>query len=383
MNARLLRYGFLGWLSLALVWAAIRWWVLVIYYQRLRLPAAGDLRIMVFAGISGVRHGWDWVYQPAHFMPALAAWGGPADTPVREPPVVALVLTPLSLVPWPAAAYLWLAVSAVLFAAGVLLISRDAAPSRRVALLAACFGFFPVFVALGQGNDTAIAFFGVALAYRLASDGREKAAGAALALALFKPQMMFLAPVALLAAGRWRLVAASALTSVGLVLATLLVTGPRTFSLWVQELGGSAGQSNRIWTELNTAAYYLPRPLLPVLILLGAAAAAWAGWRFRRSPKALEAAFAVGIVASLLATPYADPQEFSALLIAGWLLWRVWPRPAVGLALVLLYAGLTLTFLNLPSPVPLVEVAVLLAVLATTLPRLQARLTPAPAQGTA
>lgn len=363
MRSRLHVYGFLGWFALALTWGAIRAWVVQQSFSRLALPTDGDLHGMLVAAQAAAVHGWAWVFDPSNLQPLTSA-AGVGNFVMLNPPLLALVLTPLAHVPWPTVAYLWLAVNALLFAGGALLVSDGRPPSRRLALLAAVFGFFPTYVALRQGNDTAIAFFGVALAYRLERDGRSAWAGAALVLAAFKPQMMFMLPVALLAGGRWRLLGWFAVSGVAAAALCAAVLGVGAVQQWVLTIALGRAHVNLIWAELNTAAYYLPHGALPVLLVGVAAAAAFVAWRARRWAPGVDVIFAVGILASLLAAPYADAQEFSALLLAGWLLWRAWPRPALGLALALLYAGLTLSFLNLPSPVPWVEGAALLALVA-------------------
>lgn len=376
MRSRLNVYGFLAWFGLALTWGAIRTWVIQQSFSRLALPTDGDLHGMLIAAQAAAVHGWAWAYDPSNLQPLTSA-AGVGNFVMLNPPLLAVVLTALVHVPWPAVAYLWLFLNALLFVGGMLLVSGGWPVSRRLALVAAVIGFFPTYVALRQGNDTAIAFFGVALAYRLERDGSSAWAGAALVLAAFKPQMIFLLPIALVGARRWRLLAWFAISALIAAAVCLVVVGPGAIERWVLTLVLARAHVNLIWSELNTAAYYLPHPLLPVLVALMAAAAAYVGSRTRRLPAALEPTFAAGILASLLASPYTDAQEFSALLLAGWFLWVAWPRFSVGFALVLLYAGLTLSFLNLPSPVPWAEGAVL-AILVAAL-ALQGQRRPSPA----
>ena len=192
--------------------------VAVISYAADLLPLAGDARAYlaaaraVLAGASPVGPGG------AQFLPEAGA-GVPL---YLYPPLLAIVLVPLALVPYPASLYLWLA----LVAAATLLLIPALRPlvGWRVAAVGVLF-FLPTWESLWLASINALIALLLAVALSAADRGRERALGVALALGtLLKITPVLGAPV-LLAHGRWRGLAAMALTMGGAVLLSLPFVG--------------------------------------------------------------------------------------------------------------------------------------------------------------
>lgn len=118
----------------------------------------------------------------------------PLLLPFNHPPLLVPVLGPLSRTS-PRVAYLaWTFVGLALFVAGIIMVTwklpamvptRIDASGVRAGILA----FFPITVALAQGQDTALLFLGASAFVLLLRSDRDLAAGSALALTVIRPQI--------------------------------------------------------------------------------------------------------------------------------------------------------------------------------------------------
>ena len=188
------------------------------------------------------------------FFAAAAAVAGQGSAYVGDfvsPPWFALALVPLTALPLPAARALWHGFNLALLLAATALASRLvglAWPVRRVCLVGALTGLIPaVEFGLHLGQNSLLVWVLVLAALRLAADGRFAATGTLLALALLKPQLVWLFAIGV-AALAWRqrrlraLLGAGALTLVVLAAASavvapdsyadLLSLRPRTWDYW-------------------------------------------------------------------------------------------------------------------------------------------------------
>src|SRR6266568_2789344 len=125
--------------------------------------------------------------------------------PWHYPPIFLLVVAPLGLLPYPAALAVFGLGTAALWAALV----RDVLPDRRAWIVAAA------------------ALAGFALLWL---ERRPVAAGILVGLLAVKPHLALLFPLALLAEGRWRSIAAAAATVLALVAASIVAFG---WASWV------------------------------------------------------------------------------------------------------------------------------------------------------
>lgn len=138
--------------------------------------------------------------------------------PFFYPPIYLLICYPMAALPYLTALAIWIAVTAWAYQAVIRRIGAG------VVGLAPVLAFPAVFVTIGHGQNALLttAILGAAA---LALDRRPLVAGVLLGLLAFKPHLAVVAPLMLLASGRWRAFAASAVTAVALALVSLAVFG--------------------------------------------------------------------------------------------------------------------------------------------------------------
>ena len=203
----------------------------------------------------------------------------------------------------------------------------------RLAQLPLALVTWPVVSGLWLGQVLALQIGVFALACHALRQGRERTAGALLAVVVLKPQGMLLVPLALLAAGQKRLFTTWAACVALIGAATLALIG----------FDGALAYLHRLdYAQSHLAEYVVPwtvslgRRFEGVqlrLIELGAVAAVLvAAIRHRDQP---EVAMAAGLVGSLVASPYLHLEDFMLLVPAGWLLLRAAPGPATAAVLLL------------------------------------------------
>lgn len=306
-------------------------------------PYTSDFRNYYSAAIVGRQDGWSRIYD-LQLQHAIAERIGPGFLPFGNPPVVAWLAAPLTLLPFVVAYWIW----ALLLLCLLLLGWWLAAPARdgweRAAQLTALLGFFPVAFALLIGQSTLLVAFGMALSWWLLRGRREVAAGLALALIVVKPQDAFLVPLALLVARRWRPLLAFAIASgfLGLLMVVSLgLSGLRQFEA-VGALLASLS-IGRVFAPLHVLSPWFALPLAGIAL-----AAAF------RAPRRTGYVYAAGMLASFLVTPYLSLQDYSVLFVAGWLCLRDGPtRPLVAV----LSVGYMVGLFALPlGPLPLAVV---------------------------
>src|SRR5205823_10368143 len=136
-------------------------------------------------------------------------------------------------------------------------------------------------------------------------------AGVLLGLLTYKPQLGVLVPIALVAAGLWRTIAAAAATVAVLIAATGLVFG---WSIWPAWLSGILAYSDQFAAESSEILHLMPTVFVAVLRLgappaaaqliqagaaIAAAAVVWDCFRRGATPLAAGAL----MTATFLATP--------------------------------------------------------------------------------
>ncbi len=236
-------------------------------------------------------------------------------------PAYAWLVLPLTPLGPDGATYVWLA----MLAAALLVAWRIAAPgagaSRALWLLGA-LAWYPVLYSLSLAQPDLLLLLIAAAAWKLSARGRPYLAGAVLGLSVIKPQLVLVLPLVLLAAGRWKIVAAAAAVAVPVALLSLLAIGPQGLADYRSLLSmEQAVPNNRYFT----LAYLLGPGTLSyaaaALVAAGAAAAAFVSRR-RMTDERL---FALGLLATALAATYWHLQDFTILVLAAWLFWRDGP----------------------------------------------------------
>jgi hypothetical protein len=148
--------------------------------------------------------------------------------PFNHPPFEALLFAPLARLPYVAAYLVW-AVFNIALILGFWNLLRPRLPSLHGFLpalpLLAMFAFFPVIMALLQGQDSILLLFLYGLAFSALATGRAFVAGLCLGLALFKFQLVLPFMLVLLVRRQWRAVAGFATTAFALLLVSAAVVG--------------------------------------------------------------------------------------------------------------------------------------------------------------
>jgi len=249
-----------------------------------------------------------------------------------------------------------------LLAASALLAWLFTAPGSVVAKaahLALFLGLFPTAFGLMVGQPVALVAAAVAVAWWFAERRWSVAAGLALSIIAIKPQLALLVPLCLLVSGNGRIFVVWLVATVVMVFVAIAMLGPEGIERY-RDVLALASQ----WEP--TRRYAIDGPLGPgphmyVLQAVVVASAVLASWRQRHGDAARP--FAIGLVASLLFTPYVGFQDFAMLVVAGWLTLRSRPSGVQVGILVIGYALLELALVVLAVPILLAEGCLLLSFL--------------------
>jgi hypothetical protein len=170
-------------------------------------------------------------------------------------------------------------------------------------------------VLLGQVVPVVAA--GVVVAWRLARERRDLAAGFALAVIALKPNTAILVPFVLLVAGRYRIFLALLAAGAVILVAALITMGMGGVWAYVSQLTGPLPS----WANTLTlhGALGVRGGLEAGLRGLIVVASLFVGFRLRESPGM---AIAVGTLASLLVVPYIHGSDLCLLSVVGLILWE-------------------------------------------------------------
>jgi alpha-1,2-mannosyltransferase len=162
-----------------------------------------DFRLYYAGAQVGLRYGWSHIYD-AHLDQAAVAALRPAGPwyALLTPAPITWLVAPLTLVGYLGAYWVWVALSLAALGAAL----WYARPRHHSAAL-----YFTWWAALGplwfsayEGQITILVAAALLAGWRLLEARRDFLGGAILALALFKPHLVLLLPLALLVAGRFR-----------------------------------------------------------------------------------------------------------------------------------------------------------------------------------
>jgi hypothetical protein len=239
------------------------------------------------------------------------------------PPTFLLLVLPLALLPYFAALAGMLAATLVVYLA----VLKRIAPHPLTLMLALAFPATFLNLFHGQNGFLNAALLGAAL---LALKPRPILSGVLFGLLSYKPHLGLLVPLALLAGGHWRTIAAAAATTLAFAGLSLAAFGPDSWLAFVDNmpfLRRILEDGNLPWPKMPTAFAALrllggPIPLAyagqAVAALVAAAAVIWT-WR-RPAPLPVKAAVLVS--ATLLASPYSFDYDLTLLgLVVAWLGW--------------------------------------------------------------
>jgi Glycosyltransferase family 87 len=286
-------------------------------------PIGIDFHTYEAAARVGLRSGWSLIYdqhlvaiQQKELVP------GQVVQPFLSPPPVAWLAAALSPLPYWPAYYLWATFSFIVLALALLWSSPERGLLRWVTAAAALAPWW-VLHAVHLGQVVPLVAAGVVVAWRLVRDRREVGAGLTLALVFLKPNTAFLVPIALLAAGRFRALAAVAGAGVALAGIALATLGSGAISAYVGQLTSPLppGADSLTLEGALGAGGWVALSLRIVIIAVSVATA----FRLRESPGLVIAA---GTLGSLLVAPYLHGSDLCLLGAAAWLVWE--ERPNLG-----------------------------------------------------
>jgi glycosyl transferase family 87 len=289
-------------------------WLNTLHY---RVPLA-DFYVYYFAAQTGQAHGWAAMYDPSTFLPAVTnAVGRPL--PYLNPPELAWLVLPLSWLPYWLASLVW----GVVLTGAIGLTWFVAAPGAgrvRIVHLLAAVTLLPVFVSVLIGQVSLIIVAMVALAWWLMRHEHPWLAGATLALSFLKPQLAFLVPLALLLAGYWRVFLAWLAITAALAGIGLIAVGTSVFHQVIESLARVHGIPGPVQMSLERQ---LSWPIASIGLLLVTATSVLVIMRWRAAGPSIP--IAVGLLASMLVSPYVNFYDLSAPLLASWLIFRTNP----------------------------------------------------------
>jgi hypothetical protein len=259
--------------------------------------------------------------------------------PYNHPPFEALLFTPLAGLSYPAAYMVWGILNLALLGVFWRLIRRRIPyvnQHSRVLPIVAVLAYFPVSVALIQGQDSILFLVLCTLALLALKKGQEFPAGLCLALCFFRPQLALPLAAVFVLQRRWRVIGGLAAAGGVLLLLSAGLVG------W-HELLAYPGYVLRLNEDLKVSGI---RPLemanirgiifsflddsragtwvTALLSLAGVALAAWK-WKVDVRRPDFDLGFGLAVVAAVMASYHLLPHDLSVLLLpmlvsAEWLL---------------------------------------------------------------
>lgn len=231
------------------------------------------------------------------------------------PPHVAVLYAPLAAIPFRLS---WVITTALMVGAtlGAFALLRPVVPVLQRAwwpCIALSLTFAPLFVGVGLGQNTGLSLLLVAASWRLLHDDRDLAAGVALGLLLFKPQLGIPLLVFVAAASRWRAIGSAAAVGALTWVAGAIILGPDWVTTWLDGLS-AFGEIDRASNAANAVSVLgvadglahgsAAAKATAILLDLAIVAAVALLWR-RRAATDLAGAFAVAVPAAVLLAPHA------------------------------------------------------------------------------
>ncbi|HEY4844960.1 MAG TPA: glycosyltransferase family 87 protein [Candidatus Dormibacteraeota bacterium] len=314
----------------------------------LRRAFEGDFAAYYAFTRIGLHAGFSHLYDVAAQRQEWQALGPLLWYPAVYPPWLALDFAPLALLPFPVAYAVW----NVLLGAALVLTWWLLAPGsrwQRGLQLAAALAIPLVAFSLLLGQVVMVVGAALAVAWWCLRRGSPELAGVVLSLILLKPQLALLVPLALLASLRFRPAAAFVAASVAIGLVTVATVG----------LSGIAAYAARLQNATHSLDFYQVPSALTLPGLLGHGLLAVIGQMvvvgvvvvaaFAQRARGPQWPIAIGVIGSLLVTPFYHPDDVAILLPAAWLWMRTAPARLERVLMAVGFSGALL----LGTPLPL------------------------------
>ena len=267
-----------------------------------------DFRLYYAGAEVGLRYGWSHIYDVKLHQLAVAALqpAGPWYALLTPAPIT-WVVAPLTALGYPAAYWVWVGLSAVVLAAAVLY-ARPRQHSLGLYLLWwAALG--PLWFSAYEGQVTILAAAGLLTGWRMLESRRDFLGGAILAVALFKPYLVLLLPLALLVSGRTRallgFMAVALVAAVGMLL-TLHPDGIQGYAATLLAPQASGERARTLGVIVGNGPAVIAIRTLVVFAVIAVAVQA------RRTNVAWPVVVS-GLLGSFLFATYWHPQDYLAL----------------------------------------------------------------------
>jgi hypothetical protein len=276
-----------------------------------------DFHTYLAAATVGLQEGWSHVYDQSLVAAAQKQLvPGQFSQPFLSPPTAAWLAAPLTVFPYWTAFGIWAAFGFLALAAALAWSGVSSGTGRWIAVIGALTPWW-VLHAVNLGQVVPLVAAGVVVAWRLMRDDKEIAAGVLLSAIFLKPNTAILVPVALLAAGRFRVFAAWLAAGAVLAVIAFLVLGPHGVSGYADQLRSPLPAGADALTLKGAAgATGVVAAVLRVLIVGVVVATAF---RLRTSPALV---VPIAIVGSLIVSPYLHASDLCLLSAAAWMVWE-------------------------------------------------------------
>ncbi|MBZ5704692.1 MAG: DUF2029 domain-containing protein [Acidobacteriia bacterium] len=332
MKAPLRKFLLVVYLASVLLMHAVLAWNV----RKLIAAGAPDFAIYYCAG-TVVRQGFGHqLYDPSvrfqveqQFADVVPQFRGPL--PYTHPPFEALIFAPFTYLPYGEAYVVWNLFNALLLAALPFLL-RPHLPQLQscspLLWMLPSLAFFPVFFAFLEAQDAILLLFVYALAFLSLKRNRFAAAGAWLALGLFKYHLVL--PFVLLwlvqkrrAGERTKLLSGFLPVAALLVLVSLAIAGTRaltTYPYYVLHVEDALAGSPKVpegMPNLRGLAYIFLPPgsyIVPLLALLSLALLVFTAWKCRQ-PGPFDLQFSLALVTTVLVSYHVVSYDLSMLLL--------------------------------------------------------------------
>ncbi len=301
-----------SWLGLAVVAIALAL-ALSVHPQQVGI----DFHTYLGAAAVGLHQGWSHLYDQALVAAAQKNLiSGQRAQPFISPPTVAWLVTPLTVLPYWIAFGVWAVFTFAALAAALAWSGVSSGISRWIAVIGALAPWW-VLHAVYLGQVVPLVAAGVVVAWRLMRDDRDVAAGVLLSAIFLKPNTAILVPVALLAAGRYRVLAAWVAAAGVLTVTALLLIGPHGLSAYVNQLGAPLPRGADALTLKGALDVSGAAALALRVLILGMVVAT--AYKLRGSPSLV---VPIGIVGSMIVSPYLHGSDLCLFSVAAWMVWE-------------------------------------------------------------
>jgi len=299
----------------SLVFVAVLAAIAVDFWNRPQ-PIGIDFHTYLAAARVGLVQGWSHIYDQGLVtaQEISLAPNQPAQ-PFLSPPPVAWAAATLAGLSFEWAYVIWAILTMCAFGAAVVWSATNGLSGRALGTVL-MVGTVWVLQADYLGQVVLLVAAALLVAWRLLREEHEVAAGLVLVLVVLKPNTAFLVPACLLASARLRTFVTWLLASAAVAALAIATTGIPALVAYAGQLQHPPLGTNALTLE---AALGLGWPVALALRLAILGLVLGAAWRLRAVPGLV---IVLGLMGSLLITPYIHLADLCLLAAAGWIAWQ-------------------------------------------------------------